>query len=105
MAQEIRDSEFTELVKNATTPVLVDFWAPWCGPCRMLGPILEEIAEEVGEEAAVYKMNVDENQETAGTFGITSIPTVIIFDKGEVKEKLIGVQPKKQYLHALGLSS
>ncbi|MGM0442692.1 MAG: thioredoxin [Fibrobacterota bacterium] len=103
MAQEITDAEFEKKVKESDVPVLVDFWAPWCGPCRMLGPIVEEIAGEAGDKAAVYKMNVDDNPQTAGNFGITSIPTVIVFDKGEEKEKLIGVQPKKQYLDALGL--
>jgi len=103
MANAITDAEFQAIVLESEVPVLVDFWAPWCGPCRMLGPIVEEISTEVGEKALVLKMNVDENPATAGKFGITSIPTVIIFEKGEVKEQLVGVQPKPKYLATLGL--
>ncbi len=103
MAVEITDAEFQAKVAESDLPVLIDFWAPWCGPCRMLGPIVEELAGEVEGKANVYKMNVDENPATAGKFGITSIPTVIVFDKGEVKEQLVGVQPKPKYIASLGL--
>ena len=103
MTVEITDAEFAEKALSSDIPVLVDFWAPWCGPCRMLGPIVEEISTEAGDKAAIYKMNVDENPATAAKFGITSIPTVIIFEKGEVKDQMVGVQPKPKYLSALGL--
>ena len=103
MANVLTDAEFEEKVLNSEVPVLIDFWAPWCGPCRMLGPIVEEISSEVGDKAAIFKMNVDENPATAAKYGITAIPTVIIFDKGDVKEQLVGVQPKPKYLSVLGL--
>ena len=103
MAVEVTDAEFDKVVLESDVPVLVDFWAPWCGPCRMLGPIVEEISGEVGDKAKVVKMNVDENPATAGKFGITAIPTVIIFENGAVKEQLVGVQPKPKYLSVLGV--
>ncbi len=103
MAAEITDAKFESEVLNSDTPVLVDFWAPWCGPCRMLGPIIEGLAGEVEGKAKVFKMNVDENPATAGKFGITSIPTVIVFEGGKVKEQMVGVQPKPKYIAALGL--
>ena len=103
MANEITDSAFQAAVLESDVPVLVDFWAPWCGPCRMLGPIVEEISGEVGDKAKVFKMNVDENPMTAQKFGITAIPTVIVFENGSVKEQLVGVQPKPKYLSVLGV--
>lgn len=103
MAAVLTDAEFQAKVLESDVPVLIDFWAPWCGPCRMLGPIVEEIGKEVGDKAGVYKLNVDENPETAAKYGITAIPTVMIFDKGEVKEQLVGVQPKAKYLGVLGV--
>ena len=103
MANELKDLEFEKEVLKSDVPVLVDLWAPWCGPCRMLGPIIEEISEEVGDKAKVFKMNVDENTETAAKFGVTSIPTVIIFDKGEEKNRIVGVVPKSKYLEDLGI--
>lgn len=103
MANAITDADFQAEVIESEVPVLVDFWAPWCGPCRMLGPIVEELAGEVEGKAKVLKMNVDENPATAQKFGITSIPTVIVFEKGAVKEQLVGVQPKPKYVAALGL--
>lgn len=103
MAKDLTDAEFKSEVLESEVPVLVDFWAPWCGPCRMLGPLVEEVSTEVGDKAKVLKMNVDENPETAAEYGITSIPTVIIFDQGEVKKVFVGVQPKKTYLEELGI--
>lgn len=103
MAIELTSAEFETKIKESDVPVLVDFWAPWCGPCRMLGPIIDQVAEEAGDKALVVKMNVDECQDVAGKYSITSVPTVIIFENGEVKEKLVGVQPKPKYLASLGL--
>ena len=95
MAIEFNDSNFEKEVLKSEGPVLVDFWAPWCGPCKKMGPIIEELAEDLKDEPVkVGKMNVDENQVTPGKFGIMSIPTLIIFKGGEPVEQIVGVQPK-----------
>ncbi|MFJ7744297.1 thioredoxin [Peribacillus sp. NPDC097295] len=75
--------------------VLVDFWAPWCGPCKMIAPVLHELDEEMGDKAKIVKVDVDENQETAGKFGVMSIPTLIVLKDGEVVDKVVGFQPKE----------
>lgn len=90
----ITDSNFENEVLKAGTPVLVDFWAPWCGPCRAMGPVIEAIAEEFAGKAKVGKVNVDEEQEYASKYGIMSIPTIMIFKDGEVVEHSVGVQQK-----------
>jgi thioredoxin 1 len=97
----LTDEDFAKTLSSTDTPVLVDFWAPWCGPCQILGPVMEGIAKELGDTALITKMNVDENPQTAGAFGIMSIPTVIVFFKGEPKKALIGVQPKEAYIQAI----
>lgn len=94
MAVEFTDSNFDELVLNSDKPVLVDFWAEWCGPCRMVGPIVEELASEYEGKAVIGKVNVDNNQEIAGKFGIRNIPTLLVFKGGEVVDKQVGVVPK-----------
>ena len=91
---EITDATFEEEVEKSTIPVLMDCWAPWCGPCRMLTPIIEELAEEMAETVKIGKLNVDDNPKTAAKFGIMSIPTMLIFKDGEVVDKMVGVQPK-----------
>ena len=98
---EITDAEFEDTVLNAGKPALVDFWAPWCGPCRMLGPTIEELAKEYAEKAVVAKVNVEDNQDTASKFGIMSIPAVFIFKDGQVAENFVGVQTKDTYAEAL----
>ena len=90
------DSNFEEEVLNADVPVLVDFWAAWCGPCRIIAPFIEELAEEYEGQAKVVKLDVDSNPQTAMNFGIRSIPTLLFFKDGEVADQLIGAAPKKQ---------
>ena len=82
-------------------PVIVDFWAPWCGPCQMQGPILDELANEIGEKAKIYKVNVDENNELAGQYGIMSIPALKVFKNGEVVEEMVGVHQKDQLMEVI----
>ncbi len=91
----LTESNWNEEVVNSDKPVLVDFWAPWCGPCRIIAPIVEELAEEFEDQIKVGKLNTDENPNIAMQYGIRAIPTVILFRKGEVVDTRIGVQPKE----------
>ena len=93
---DVTDSNFQAEVLESDTPVLVDFWAPWCGPCRIVHPVLEQIAEERGDALRIVKVNVDENQQTAMTYEILSIPTLILFKGGQVEKKVIGAYPKQK---------
>jgi len=90
----VTDDNFDDEVLKATEPVLVDFWAPWCGPCRMVGPIIEKLAEEFAGKVKIAKLNVDENPATAQKYAIMSIPTMKFFKSGEVAEEMIGAQPE-----------
>jgi len=101
MALEITDANFEEIVLNSSKPVLVDFWAAWCGPCRMVGPIIDEISTEYAEKAVVGKVDVDANQEFAAKYGVRNIPTVLVFQNGEVVGRQVGVAPKASYSDAI----
>jgi thioredoxin 1 len=91
------DANFEELVANSDMPVLVDFWAPWCGPCRMVGPILEEIADEYAGRAKVVKVNVDQERGVAASLGIQSIPTFVLFNNGKIRDHKVGAMPKADF--------
>jgi len=93
---DVTDNNFQAEVIESEVPVLVDFWAPWCGPCRRVSPVVEEIANERGEALKVVKLNIDENQQTAVKFNVMSIPTLMVFKHGEVKKTVIGAYPKKK---------
>ena len=99
------DKNFEQIVVGSDVPVLVDFWAPWCGPCRLVGPVLEEVAEEYAGRAKVVKVNVDEERDIAGAMGIRSIPTIALFRGGEVKDVLVGARPKAAPDSSTGLEN
>jgi thioredoxin 1 len=101
MAQEFKDASFEEDVLKSDTPVLVDFWAPWCGPCRMLAPTVDAISEEYEGKVKVGKVNTDENPQIATQHQINSIPTLMIFKGGEVVERLVGALPKEKITEKL----
>jgi thioredoxin 1 len=101
MALEITDANFDELVLKSDKPVMVDFWAEWCGPCRMLGPIIEEVSKDYEGKAIVGKLDVDSNQEFAAKFGVRNIPTVLVFKDGELVNRQVGVSPKNVYTESI----
>ena len=101
MALEFTDSNFAELALKSDKPVLIDFWAEWCGPCRMVGPVVEEISKEYEGKALVGKVNVDNNPGLASQFGIRNIPTILFIKNGEVADKSVGAVPKTQLTQKL----
>lgn len=101
MALEFTDANFDELVMKSDKPVIVDFWAVWCGPCRMVGPIVEEIGNEYEGKVVVGKVDVDNNPGTASKFGIRNIPTLLYIKNGEIVDKVVGAAPKQQLVKKL----
>ena len=92
----LNDSNYEEEISKSGKPLLVDFWAPWCGPCKTIGPIIEELAETYKDRAVIAKLNVDESRNAASTYGVRSIPTLIIFKQGKVFDTIIGLAPKER---------
>ena len=101
MALEFTDSNFEELVLKSDKPVLVDFWAEWCGPCRMVGPVVEELSKEYDGKAVIGKLNVDNNAQISMKYGIRSIPTLLIFKNGEIVDRAVGAVPKSTLVQKL----
>ncbi len=97
----LNDKNFQDEIKGTQVPILVDFWAEWCAPCRMIAPMLDEIAEEYEGKVKIGKLNVDQNRSIAAQFGVMSIPTLIVFKGGEMVEQMIGAQPKENLLKVL----
>ncbi len=101
MALAITDATFNDVVLKSDKPVLVDFWAAWCGPCRMVGPVIDEISNEYEGKVVVGKVDVDANQEFAAKYGVRNIPTVLVFHHGEVVARQVGVAPKEKYVESI----
>ncbi len=101
MATEITKSNFESIVMQSDKPVLVDFWAAWCGPCRMLAPTIDKLYEDYSDKAVIGKVNVDEENELAARFGVRSIPTVVLFKNGKAVEQVVGVRPYESFTQIL----
>jgi thioredoxin 1 len=101
MAITLTSATFDEVINSSDTPILVDFWAEWCGPCKQIAPILDQIGAEMPSQIAIAKLNVDDYGDIAGRFNVMSIPTMLLFDKGEIKTKIVGAMPKGRMLEEL----
>jgi thioredoxin 1 len=99
--QEINDKNFEIEVINSDIPVLIDFWAPWCAPCRAIGPVVDELAKDYNGKLKVVKMNVDDNPLTPSRFGVRSIPNLLLFKNGQVKDQIVGAVPKQMFVQAI----
>ena len=99
--QQVSDESFDREVLKADLPVLIDFWAPWCGPCKAIGPVVEELAKEYAGKLKVVKMNVDDNPQTPSKYGVRGIPNLILFKGGQVKDQIVGAVPKAQLVKAV----
>ncbi|OYW59493.1 MAG: thioredoxin [Rhizobiales bacterium 17-65-6] len=100
--EKVSDQSFEQDVLKASGPVVVDFWAEWCGPCRMVGPVLDEVSGEMGDQVKIVKLNVDENPETASKYGIMSIPTLLLFKDGQIASRQVGAAPKAKLVQWIG---
>lgn len=98
MTKAITDAEFAKKVLESDKLVIVDFWAPWCGPCKQLGPIVDDVAKEVGKDVEIFKLNIDDNKESASKFGVRSVPTLMLFKEGAPFSTKVGVSPKSEIL-------
>ena len=98
---ELTDETFDDIVYNSDVPVLIDFWAPWCGPCKMMAPVIEEVSEDYAERAKICKLNTDEARDSAMEFGISAIPTLILFKNGQIEKKWVGLTSKKNISEAI----
>ena len=99
--QEVTDKNFETEVINSDIPVLIDFWAPWCAPCRAIGPVVDELAKDYNGKLKVVKMNVDDNPLTPSRFGVRSIPNLLLFKNGQVKDQIVGAVPKQMFVQAI----
>ncbi len=97
----LNKDSFEKVVSSSAKPTLIDFWAPWCGPCKALGPILEEINDEMSDQVDIYKVNVDENTDLAQEHGIQSIPTILVYKNGSLSESLVGLKTKDELVNAI----
>ncbi len=98
---ELTDADFDEVIHNSEVPVLVDFWAPWCAPCKMIAPVMEEIADELADKVKICRLNTDEGRDSAIEFGIQAIPTIILFNDGQMQKKWVGLTSKKNISEAI----